>query len=746
MILLPGVLCSQVVTAQTGSNCNDAMAFCTGTNYTFPNSTNVPSLGNVACLGSTPNPIWYYMQVETAGNIDITMNQTSGGGGGLDVDFAVWGPFPSLAAGCGNPFPPGAPVDCSYSTAATETANIPNAPAGSFYIMLITNFSNQNGTITFNQSGGAGTTDCGLLSNADNNGPLCEGETLILEGDAQNTANSTFNWYTLPGWNPIGSGQTVSIPGVTTAQAGQYGLIVIDNATLESDTSYTVVVVHPIPDAPTFTSTAPACQGSTVTLTPDNIVPGATYHWTGSPNGYTSNQTVATFANANPAIFNSDYSLTVTINGCTSPPYTQNLIIYPTIIPLLAGPTEACEGATVPVDVTNGSSFVSFSWGGVAGSDPQQLPAGTHTVTATDSHGCETTSAPHTITLIPNPLEITGDSTFCEGSPIVLTATPGKQSYQWNNGGGTQNTTTVLQDGPVIVHVVSQEGCERADTLVVKMYDKPQVTFAPTKICDGDVVSFQNGTALDDEYGSIQQGWSWDFGHLNPDTTQAVSSLENPTHLFPGHGDYNVKLVVESNHGCLDTTVYVFHVIQKPQLWFNYQSLCFGQAMFMNTSTQGDYPFQSVNWNFGDGVGSSTSTDSIVSYTYPSIATYPVTLTVTDSEGCVSSLTQDVTLKDTPMFDEIPNVITPNGDNLNDDYTFLPIFEDCYNYTFAVFNRWGSKVFETEKSNKGFAGISGLGSKLQNGVYFWVLIANPRKNGESEQILKKGTITIVGTK
>lgn len=114
--------------AQTGANCLDALPFCTGTNYVFPNSTSVPSLGNVACLGSTPNPIWYYMQVETPGNIDITMVQTSGGGGGLDVDFAVWGPFPNLAAGCGSPFPPGTPVDCSYSTAFTETANIPNAP------------------------------------------------------------------------------------------------------------------------------------------------------------------------------------------------------------------------------------------------------------------------------------------------------------------------------------------------------------------------------------------------------------------------------------------------------------------------------------------------------------------------------------------------------------------------------------------------------------------------------------------
>lgn len=742
-LLLFGTLMVPLVSAQTGTNCLQAFPFCTGTNYTFTNSTGVPSLGTISCLGTTPNPVWYYMQVENTGSIDITMVQTSGGGGALDVDFAVWGPFPSLAAGCGNPFPPGTPVDCSYSTANVETANIPNAPAGQFYILLITNFSNQAGTITFSQSGGVGSTDCGILSNADNNGPLCEGETLILNGDVQNAPNTSIEWYHMPDFvTVIGTSQTLTIAPATLADGGDYAFVAINNNTFESDTSFTTVEVFPIPPPPTFTSTAPACEGSTITLTPDVIVPGATYQWTGSPNGFTSNQAVPTFANAIPAIFNSDYSLVVTINGCVSPPYTQNLTVYDTNVPVVTGPTEVCEGAFVPLDVTNGNLFVSFSWNSVAGGDPQLVPNGSYTVSATDANGCVTTSTPaHVIDLIPNPLDITGPTTFCEGTPITINATPGKQSYTWSTG-SSQESTQVSNEGLVIVQVVSMDGCNRSDSVFISMYDKPIALFNPAKICDGVAVNFQNVTQLSDTHGSVEDSWNWNF-----DDGSAASTDEEPTHTFPGPGTYMVNFQVETNNGCLDTLVFPFLVIEPAHPNFTFESFCFGEGKFTNVTAQGTYPAQSTMWDFGDGSAVASNSDPELYHGFPSIATYSVTLTVTDTAGCISDTTMDVTLKNTPMFDDIPNVITPNGDGVNDDYAFIPEVGDCYNYTFAVFNRWGAKVFETEGAGtKPFNGVSNLGSKLQDGVYYWVLIANGVGQGEDEHITKRGSITVAGTK
>ena len=149
----------------TGNNCGSASPFCTGTTYTFPNNTNVPDLGVINCLMTTPNPVWYYMEILTPGNLDINIAQTNGGGTGIDVDFNLWGPFTSLPDGCAQISAGTAPnVDCSYSTSATEQANIPNALAGEFYILLLTNYSKQNGTITFtNTAGSVATTNCDLL-------------------------------------------------------------------------------------------------------------------------------------------------------------------------------------------------------------------------------------------------------------------------------------------------------------------------------------------------------------------------------------------------------------------------------------------------------------------------------------------------------------------------------------------------------------------------------------------------------
>jgi hypothetical protein len=158
LLILGFVVNAQQLISQTG--CLGADQFCTGTQFTFPNSTNVTDLGSVDCLGSTPNPTWYYMEVDQNGSMGFTIDQSSTSGAGLDVDFALWGPYSSLAAGCGNPFPNGTPIDCSYSTAAIESVSIPNAQVGQTYILLITNFSNQSGTINFSQTSGSGSSDC----------------------------------------------------------------------------------------------------------------------------------------------------------------------------------------------------------------------------------------------------------------------------------------------------------------------------------------------------------------------------------------------------------------------------------------------------------------------------------------------------------------------------------------------------------------------------------------------------------
>src|SRR5690606_29612165 len=81
--------------------------------------------------------------------------------------------------------------------------------------------------------------------------------------------------------------------------------------------------------------------------------------------------------------------------------------------------------------------------------------------------------------------------------------------------------------------------------------------------------------------------------------------------------------------------------------------------------------------------------------------TITYTLTYTDRYGCTAS--DDVTIVLIPEGSVyFPNAFSPNGDNINDTYT--PFGTHVKNITYAIFNRWGEKVFESSSLVIGWDG------------------------------------------
>ncbi len=157
--------------------CTEAPAFCTGQTVTYANATNVPSLGQIGCLFTSPNPAFFFLQVNQAGPLSYLISQVTNAGVGIDVDYVAWGPFTDLNSACtgvpANPLAQTVPIPtpltgcpgtlhaCSYSIAPQEIMCIPNAQLCDVYVIMITNFSNQAGTVTFTQTNtGGGTTAC----------------------------------------------------------------------------------------------------------------------------------------------------------------------------------------------------------------------------------------------------------------------------------------------------------------------------------------------------------------------------------------------------------------------------------------------------------------------------------------------------------------------------------------------------------------------------------------------------------
>jgi hypothetical protein len=119
--------------------CASATPFCTasGSTYLAGVDTGEGEVGiTYGCLGSTPNPAWFFMRIGTPGDITITETNSAN----YDVDFILWGPFSSQYA-CSS-LTADKIVDCSYSGDATEYIDIASSTVGQYYILLITNFSN----------------------------------------------------------------------------------------------------------------------------------------------------------------------------------------------------------------------------------------------------------------------------------------------------------------------------------------------------------------------------------------------------------------------------------------------------------------------------------------------------------------------------------------------------------------------------------------------------------------------------
>jgi len=216
-----------------GVPCPEAVSLC-NTPTTYPNTTNVINLGAYGCLGSSPNASFFFLEAAQNGVLAYTISQTSG-----DVDYALWGPFPSRNNGCGL-IPNGAPVRCSYSTAATENFSI-NVTQGQVYILMVTNFVNQPGTIT-------------------------------ITPNPTNTAQSfcypynTFNYSSITYCNSSANQTPVLIPG---AVAGTYTSVRV------SDGSTTAMVINSVTGEINFALSQPGTYTVTSTLIPTLPAPAS---------------------------------------------------------------------------------------------------------------------------------------------------------------------------------------------------------------------------------------------------------------------------------------------------------------------------------------------------------------------------------------------------------------------------------------------------------------------------------------
>ena len=231
--------------------CNQANSLCSALGNPFTNTTGFTGGGTVSCLYTTPNPTWFYLPVSSPGSLNLTIVQSTNisfTSNMLDVDYIVYGPFSDPVTPCNTILTAANVVSCSYSASATEHPFIPNALVGQYYLIMVTNYSNQAGFIRITMDAtSTGEIDCsGLQLNAfldsNNNGsqdnnevnfPLGQFQYDINNGVQHNITAPTgiYNIYDTDGTNSYNLGYTIdpaynSMYAISTASYNNVHVII----------------------------------------------------------------------------------------------------------------------------------------------------------------------------------------------------------------------------------------------------------------------------------------------------------------------------------------------------------------------------------------------------------------------------------------------------------------------------------------------------------------------------------------
>jgi len=351
-----------IINMNSQTSCASAQPFCAGgtSGGTFPATVNGPAAENgpnYGCLGTQPNPAWYFLQISQSGNLDILIQ----GNANQDVDFICWGPFSSLA-GCCNSLTASNIVDCSYSSSPTETLNIVAAVAGQFYMVLITNFSNVAQDILFTQFAGTGATNCGIVSSST---VICAGSVATLSiTNNSNLANPTYSM------NPGAVTSAMPVFTVSPSVTTTYTLYVTGTNTInslvvtQSAVATVTVLPKPVVNPLVLNSTCASASNSVnlnVTFIPSGS-PNYTVTWAPPPSNFTSANS-GTASGLIPGIQN----VTVSTGSCVA---TASFVVGPiqvlasfTVFNAINDYTVTCINPNVVLttSITNGNAL-TYTW------------------------------------------------------------------------------------------------------------------------------------------------------------------------------------------------------------------------------------------------------------------------------------------------------------------------------------------------------------------------------------------------
>ena len=126
-----------------------------------------------------------------------------------------------------------------------------------------------------------------------------------------------------------------------------------------------------------------------------------------------------------------------------------------------------------------------------------------------------------------------------------------------------------------------------------------------------------------------------------------------------------------------------------------------------------------TSWNFKDG---NRSNQKDISHTFEKQGVYNIELTVTNELGQSSTTTKTITILSTSNISNIPNIFTPNNDNIND--LFIIKHENIKSFNLYIYSKKGELIYETNDIYKGWNGNTQYEEKSKSGDYIYIIKAS----------------------
>ena len=260
----------------------------------------------------------------------------------------------------------------------------------------------------------------------------------------------------------------------------------------------------------------------------------------------------------------------------------------------------------------------------------------------------------------------------------------GITDYMWNFG--DSNTSTEVNPShtystvgthQVSLEVINAAGCVTTYQEEVIVQSLPNTDFLAELACTNDETQFSDLSMVDNANITT---WDWNFGDISSGSAN-VSSEENPTHIFSNTGDFDVTLSATSNFGCESTTVETVTVLEGPEVDFEVDFKCVGDAfLFSDTSVPNSGGrIISRAWNINGGV----YTVQNPSHTFSSAGTFAATLTIRSNNLCTISSTQMITVNELPTVDFSLNSNCANTEVSLEDQSIL-MNDDIVNWQWTV--------------------------------------------------------------